>query len=265
MTFSDGSTSLGTASLLSISGAQLITNGGFETGNFSGWTPLVDFDAFVEPYPHSGTYAALLGTVGSLGYLSQTIATTPGAQYTLSWWLKSDGQTPNEFQASWDGNVVFDQVNIPAQAYQNYSFTVTATTTSTTLQFGFRDDPWYLYLDDVSATQIYSVATFTTSSLTVGTHAITAGYSGDTNFATSSGSVLQTVNKASASTTVTSSVNPLVFGQNVTFTATVSAVNPGAGTPTGTVTFLDGATSIGIGLLNTLNPDVAILRSGVRD
>src|SRR5262249_57419733 len=50
--------------------------------------------------------------------------------------------------------------------------------------------------------------------------------------------------------TVTSSVNPLVFGQAVTFTATVSAVAPGAGTPTGTVTFKDGAISIGSGTLS---------------
>jgi hypothetical protein len=53
------------------------------------------------------------------------------------------------------------------------------------------------------------------------------------------------VNPAATSTTLSSSVNPSVFGQPVTFTATVSAVAPGGGTPTGIVKFYDGATLLG--------------------
>src|SRR5262249_17993587 len=41
------------------------------------------------------------------------------------------------------------------------------------------------------------------------------------------------------------SVNPAVTGQDVTFTATLAAVAPGAGTPTGTVTFKDGTVILG--------------------
>src|SRR5206468_4476251 len=75
---------------------------------------------------------------------------------------------------------------------------------------------------------------------------ITATYVGDANFTTStSAAVSQVVNKASTSTSLTSSVNPSVFGQSVTFTATVTVTAPGAGTPTGAVNFLDGATNIG--------------------
>jgi hypothetical protein len=59
-----------------------------------------------------------------------------------------------------------------------------------------------------------------------------------------------TVNKASTTTAITSSVNPSVVGQSVTFTAIVSATAPGAGTPTGTVEFFDGSTSLGSGTLN---------------
>jgi hypothetical protein len=40
-----------------------------------------------------------------------------------------------------------------------------------------------------------------------------------------------------------------VFGQAKTLTATVAAVPPGAGTPTGTVSFFDGATLLGTGTL----------------
>src|SRR5439155_5954095 len=60
----------------------------------------------------------------------------------------------------------------------------------------------------------------------------------------------QTVNKANTTTTVASSANPSVFGQSVTFTATVAVVAPGAGSPSGTVTFLDGATTLGSGALS---------------
>src|SRR6202030_231218 len=90
-------------------------------------------------------------------------------------------------------------------------------------------------------------ATFTTSSLTVGSHTITANYSGDTNFSTSTGSdsaAPQVVNQASTTTTLDSLPNPSVTGQTVTFTATVAPVSPGAGTPTGTVNFLEGATTL---------------------
>src|SRR5206468_5963027 len=60
-------------------------------------------------------------------------------------------------------------------------------------------------------------------SLSVANHTITAVYSGDVNFNTStSASFTQTVNKASTTAVVISSVNPSVFGQSVTFTATVT-------------------------------------------
>src|SRR5581483_7773083 len=90
-----------------------------------------------------------------------------------------------------------------------------------------------------------------TTALTTGSHAITVAYSGDGNFAGSTSATLtQTVNPASSTTTVASSVNPSSSGQVVTFTATVNAVAPGAGTPTGTVTFRDGSTNLGTSTLS---------------
>src|SRR5262249_8971913 len=55
----------------------------------------------------------------------------------------------------------------------------------------------------------------------------------------------QSVRKIGATSTVTSSANPSVPGQSVTFTATVTANSPGYGTPTGTVSFHDGSTILG--------------------
>jgi len=89
-------------------------------------------------------------------------------------------------------------------------------------------------------------AMFSTASLTPGAHSITVVYTGSVNFNASTSAVLtQTVNKVSTKTTVVSSHNPSVFGQSVTFTATVVAVAPGTGTPTGTVTFKNATAVLG--------------------
>ncbi len=89
-------------------------------------------------------------------------------------------------------------------------------------------------------------ATFKTTALAIGPQTITVSYSGDGNFLSStSGPLTQTVNQAATTSRVTSSANPSVFGESVTFTATVKAVAPGSGTPTGSVAFLDGSTALG--------------------
>lgn len=95
-------------------------------------------------------------------------------------------------------------------------------------------------------------ATLTTSTLTVGSHSITAGYNGDSNFNTSTSSALsQTVNKDGTTSSVTSSLNPSKHGQTVTFTATVVANAPGTAVPTGSVTFKDGNKNLSTKTLNS--------------
>jgi VCBS repeat-containing protein len=97
----------------------------------------------------------------------------------------------------------------------------------------------------------WGLATCTTTSLSVGSHSITVVYSGPADFNGSSSPVLtQKVNKAKTSVRVTSSANPSVSGQSVTFTATVVATEPGSGTPTGKVTFKDGSRILGTGTLD---------------
>ena len=91
-------------------------------------------------------------------------------------------------------------------------------------------------------------ASVSTSTLAVGNHAITAAFtSSNPNTLNSSGGLAggQTVQAADTQTTVTSSGNPSELGQAVTFTAQVSTVAPGAGTPGGTVQFSDNGTSFG--------------------
>ncbi len=68
---------------------------------------------------------------------------------------------------------------------------------------------------------------------------ITATYGGDTTNNSATGTVTQTVTKASPGETLTSSLNPSTFGQSVTFTATLPA------NATGSVSFKNGATTLG--------------------
>ena len=92
-----------------------------------------------------------------------------------------------------------------------------------------------------------TTATYSTSALSVGSHGLTAVYSGDSGHAPSTSPVLtQTVQLAPTSTSLASSLNPSAPGQSVTFTASVMAYG---GTPTGSVTFYDGQTVLGTGTL----------------
>jgi hypothetical protein len=92
-------------------------------------------------------------------------------------------------------------------------------------------------------------ATFTTSSLSAGSHSITTVYGGGGPFNPSTSAPLTQIVQVATTTALSSSANPSTVGQAVTFTATVTPTS-GSGTPTGTVTFKDGATTLGTGTLN---------------
>jgi len=146
---------------------NLVVNGGFETGSFSGWTvtgnttPCLFVGTTNDPRcipttgigPHSGNYAAELGNAGGDAFLSQNLATTAGTTYELTFWLavQNYGTPLNDFSVTWNGKQIFSETNITSQGYTEYEFTgLAATGNSTALTFGFRDDPSYLVLDDVS-------------------------------------------------------------------------------------------------------------------
>ncbi len=133
------------------------------------------------------------------------------------------------------------------------SLTFTATVTGTsgaptpTGTVTFKDGATTLGAGTLNAS---GVATYSTSSLAVGSHSITATYGGDTrNTASTSSAVTVSVVVGSTTTSLTASATSIAAGSSLTFTATVTGTS-GAPTPTGTVTFLNGATTLGTGTLN---------------
>jgi hypothetical protein len=137
---------------------RAVANGGFETGDFTGWSLSgnTSFTSVIAEAAHSGAFGASFGAVGSETLLAQLVVpTTPGASYSLDFWLKNlSGATTNSFSAWWDGVLVTSLFNSAAFDYTGFSFPVVASGASTVLEFRFRHDPSFWNFDDVSITPV---------------------------------------------------------------------------------------------------------------
>jgi hypothetical protein len=151
-----------------------VGNGGFESGDFTYWSLIGDTNAdFVlaaddadvagtnalpgvadAQFVHSGLYGAYLGESPDTGSLSQAVATQPGRQYLVSFWLTSiacEGETiPNEFAAKWNGSTLCARTNLDAFGWTKLQFVVPASAAGTTLEFDFMNSPAGFGLDDIS-------------------------------------------------------------------------------------------------------------------
>jgi hypothetical protein len=148
---------------------NLVSNCGFETGDFTGWsqTGNSNFTGVDNGFPNNGNFAADLGATGIFvngvlvgpdpGFLSQTVSDTNGATTTLTFWLASLPAEPlapvnNYFDYSIDNNPAYtvNLMNVAATSlYTEYTLSFIGTGSDTVL-FTFENEPSAFELDDVA-------------------------------------------------------------------------------------------------------------------
>lgn len=136
--------------------ANLISNGGFETGDFTGWTIAGDGISIDTVFPNSGLDDAAFGSTSNdptPGVLSQDVSTTPGQDYLLSFALLDEAASPlDSFTVSF-GAFSATITGDAASSYTTESFAVPGADIvggTTTLSFEGLNDNADWNLDDVA-------------------------------------------------------------------------------------------------------------------
>jgi hypothetical protein len=146
-------------------GQNLVTNGGFETGDFTGWTqtgdtgysgvcadgsPSVDCSGYK---PLSGLFMGSFGPIGSMGGITQNLNTIAGHSYEISFFLSNGAAHPDAFSINFGGVTLVSGTNVGWMKWQFFQFSEVATSDSTPLSFSFYQVPDYYDLDNVSVVE----------------------------------------------------------------------------------------------------------------
>ncbi|QPF93845.1 beta strand repeat-containing protein [Bradyrhizobium commune] len=151
--------SLGT--LTEDAGPTVIVNGGFETGDLSGWTAS---DVFLEQLVLGDQYGNYTLRLGNNGFLEQNVATVAGQHYTLSFEVAGDPEaTSSSFSVFWDGAQIYGSTHVEF-GFTKFTFDVVGDGGggSTPLEFTFGTDGVGQLLDAVSVSPTPGPAVETT-------------------------------------------------------------------------------------------------------
>jgi hypothetical protein len=133
-----------------------LTNGDFETGDFTGWATIVDpaWDSVDAQRPQSGSYAAFFGNPAGTSSISQTLNTSAGGTYEVSFWLMSEADAfgataPNSFAFDWGGERVLQLIDQVGFGYTKFQYVLKASSAATQLSFSFTQQPAFWDFDTV--------------------------------------------------------------------------------------------------------------------
>jgi VCBS repeat-containing protein len=144
-------------------GPTILVNGGFETGDLTGWTasdPEISAE-FLGLGGAFGNYAAMLAPSNSPQSLSQEVSTAPGQQYTLSFVIDGDPDASSSpLTVTWDGATILSLAQVPV-GFTQYTLSVTgdAFGGTTPLSFNYSDDGSGILLDQVAVNPVTGPAT----------------------------------------------------------------------------------------------------------
>ncbi|MDX5570530.1 Ig-like domain repeat protein, partial [Streptomyces sp. ID05-04B] len=203
---------------------------GTVTFDFGDGTPTVQVPVADQTAAVSHTYTSATGSP----YPVIALYTSDDAAFSSSTGhaLQTVGQAPT--------TTVLGSSPQPSVTGQPVTFTATVTpdtagadlpTGNVIFDFGDGTAPAAAPVHDGTAVIVHA---YTASG---GPYTVTAAFDDGDNFAGSTTTATHTVQQAPTTIEVVSAPDPSVVGQPVTFTATVTPVTAGAGTPTGTVTF----------------------------
>ncbi len=146
----------------SASAGSLVFNGGFETGDFAGWSVPpnapppngVNFQVRTGS-AQSGTRYAVLSSF-SQQYISQTLPTQAGQDYLLSFWLRWDfGMAGELLTVRWEGqSVLVVPGTIQGAPWTQFTLPLHANITGSFLEFGQNAFPGEFHIDTVSVVPV---------------------------------------------------------------------------------------------------------------
>jgi hypothetical protein len=138
---------------MSANATEYLTNGGFDSGNTSGWLLTGNtsfFGANCNGAAQAGSCYVEAGPIGSDGILSQTFSDTAGEMLNISGWMAGNGAGFSHVQFFFNSDLIFDSGNpLSNSGWVNQTATAVATG-SDTFSVHFRDDPSYVHLDSFS-------------------------------------------------------------------------------------------------------------------